>query len=184
MWRRGCCHLLHLKICVVFACFPVHRLRQPCRGILNSLHGQQEENVEAQLLPSVALEDNHSLACFPVHRLRQPCRGILNSLHGQRKENVEAGLLPSVALENIHSFACFPVHRLRQPCRGILNSLHGQREENVKARLLPSVALQDIHSFCFLSSAQIAATVQGNSQQSPWATGRECEGAVAAICCT
>ena len=118
MWRRGCCHLLHLKICVVFA-------------------------------------------SFPVHRLRQPCRAILNSLHGQRKENVEAGLLPSVALEDIHSFACFPVHRLRQPCRGILNSLHGQREENVKARLLPSVALEDMHSFCFLSSAQIAATVQG-----------------------
>ena len=141
MWRRGCCHLLHLKICIVFAFFPVHRLRQPCRGILNSLHGQQEENVEARLLPSVALED-------------------------------------------IHRFACFPVHRLREPCRGILNSLHGQREENVEARLLPSVALEDMRSFCFLSSAQIAATVQGNSQQSPWAMGRECEGAVAAICCT
>ena len=97
---------------------------------------------------------------------------------------MKARLLPSVALEDIHSFACFPVHRLGQPCRGILNSLHGQREENVKARLLPSVALEDIHSFCLLSSAQIAATVQGNSQQSPWATGRECGGAVAAICCT
>ena len=97
---------------------------------------------------------------------------------------MEARLLPSVALEDLHSFACFPVHRLRQPCRGILSSLHGQREENVKARLLPSVALEDMRSFCLLSSAQIAATVQGNSQQSPWATQRECGGAVAAICCT
>ena len=54
----------------------------------------------------------------------------------------------------------------------------------MEARLLPSVALEDMRSFCLLSSAQIAATVQGNSQQSPWATGREFAGAAAAICCT
>ena len=54
----------------------------------------------------------------------------------------------------------------------------------MEARLLPSVALEDMRSFCLLSSAQIAATVQGNSQQSAWATGREFAGAAAAICCT